>query len=80
MPEITGFSVLDELKNDPDTRAIPVVIFTSKILTTEELDRLQKKSAAILNKKELSTKSVSAAIEAAVNPNQADIYATTDHS
>ena len=80
MPEISGFSVLDQLKNDPDTRDIPVVIFTSKILTADELDRLQKKSAGILNKGELSTESVSAAIAAAVNANQADIYATTDHS
>jgi CheY-like chemotaxis protein len=80
MPEISGFSVLEQLKNDPDTRNIPVVIFTSKILTAEELDHLRKKSAGILNKRELSTESVAAVIEAAMNPNKADVYATTDHS
>jgi CheY-like chemotaxis protein len=80
MPEMSGFSVLEQLKNDPDTRDIPVVIFTSKILSTEELDHLQKKTAGILSKRELSSESVAAAIEAALNLNKTNIYATTDHS
>jgi signal transduction histidine kinase/CheY-like chemotaxis protein len=80
MPEMNGFSVLDQLKNDPDTGNIPVVIFTSKILSAEELDGLRKKSAGILSKRDLSTESVAAAIEAALNSNPENLYATTDHS
>lgn len=79
MPDVSGFSILEQLKNDPDTCDIPVVIFTSKILSAEEIDLLQTKSAGILNKRELSPESLAAAIEAALNPNKS-VYATTDHS
>jgi signal transduction histidine kinase/CheY-like chemotaxis protein len=41
MPDLTGFEVLEELKRDPDTQAIPVVIYTSHVLNDEERKRLQ---------------------------------------
>ena len=50
-----------------------------KPFSPEELDQLQRKSAAILNKRELSPESVAAAIAEALNSNKAAIYATTDH-
>ena len=40
MPGMSGFEVLRELKADPATRDIPVVIMTSKMLTREERDIL----------------------------------------
>jgi CheY-like chemotaxis protein len=54
MPEMSAFEVLDELKADPRTRSIPVIIHTSKALDAEERQRLQKETAAILNKQSLS--------------------------
>ena len=36
MPEMSGFEVLDRLKEDPATMEIPVVVLTSKTLTDEE--------------------------------------------
>lgn len=41
MPDLSGFEVLEELKRDPDTQAIPVVIYTSHVLNDEERKRLQ---------------------------------------
>ncbi|MGA9529784.1 MAG: ATP-binding protein [Terriglobales bacterium] len=41
MPDLTGFEVLNILKNDPVTQHIPVVIYTSQILESSERERLQ---------------------------------------
>ena len=53
MPGASGFEVLDRLKGEPLTRNIPVLICTSRALTTEERRRLEEKSAWILDKKDL---------------------------
>lgn len=54
MPDISGFEVLNLLKADPATRALPVAIVTS--LDLSELDRqnLARQVCAIINKSELS--------------------------
>jgi CheY-like chemotaxis protein len=54
MPGMSAFEVLDELKLDPCTRDIPVIIHTSKDLADEERKRLAAAAAAILNKQSLS--------------------------
>jgi signal transduction histidine kinase/CheY-like chemotaxis protein len=50
----TAFEVLDELKVDPRTRSIPVIIATSKQLDEAERERLQAGTVAILTKDQLS--------------------------
>jgi threonine synthase len=40
MPELDGFGVLDQLKSDPQTASIPVIVVTAKELTPEEKIRL----------------------------------------
>ena len=54
MPKMTAFDVLDELKRDPLTRNIPVIVNTSKQLSGEERERLQSSTAAVLSKDALS--------------------------
>lgn len=49
MPDLTGFEVLERLKNEPKTAEIPVVIYTSKVLDEKEISTLGK-AAAILPK------------------------------
>jgi CheY-like chemotaxis protein len=51
---MTAFDVLDELKSDPLTRAIPVVVVTSHALDQGEVERLATQSEAILSKDNLS--------------------------
>ena len=53
MPDMTGFEVLEELRRTPETAAIPVVIVTSRILTSAERRRLSDQGAAIFGKDNL---------------------------
>ena len=54
MPEMSGFDVLDRLKEDPATMDIPVVVLTSKTLTDEEQQRLAPHALRILSKDALA--------------------------
>ncbi len=54
LPEMSAFDVLDELKKDPATRNIPVIIHTSKDLAVEERRRLEAEASAIVHKQSLS--------------------------
>ncbi len=50
MPEMDGFSVLDQLKAKPDTASIPVIVATAKELTPIEKDRLKGQIQALMQK------------------------------
>lgn len=52
--EVTAFDVIDELKADPRTRAIPVIVVTSQALTPAERQRLSAHADSILSKEHLS--------------------------
>ncbi|MBX3215385.1 MAG: response regulator [Labilithrix sp.] len=50
----TAFDVLDDLKADPSTRSIPIIIQTAKTLDDTEREKLERETAAILAKQSLS--------------------------
>jgi signal transduction histidine kinase len=50
MPGRNGFEVLEDLKADPATRAIPIVIHTSRLISAEDLARFGGRHAALLPK------------------------------
>lgn len=50
LPGLDGFDVLARLKQDPRTRAIPVIVVTAKSLTAEDQARLEGQMAALLHK------------------------------
>lgn len=50
MPELDGFSVLDVLKNDPETARIPVIVVTAKELTGQEKERLKGQIQSLMQK------------------------------
>jgi signal transduction histidine kinase/CheY-like chemotaxis protein len=50
MPGRTGFEVLEELKAEPSTREIPVIIHTSKTLTEADRTRLSGRHLGVLPK------------------------------
>ncbi len=54
LEDMTAFDVLDELKADPRTRNIPVVIVTSHTLDNADVQRLASQTEAILSKDKLS--------------------------
>lgn len=54
LPGMTAFDVLDELKLDPSTRHVPVIIHTSRTLGDQERLRLTRDAHAILPKQNLN--------------------------
>ena len=66
MPELDGFEVLRELKRDPATRDIPVVVITSKALDEGERHALLETAATILPKDRVSREEAVAAVDEAL--------------
>ena len=52
MPDLTGFEVLREMRLDPSTKDIPVVIHSSKELSAQEVEYLSSMGAVIFPKRE----------------------------
>jgi threonine synthase len=50
MPEVDGFAVLDELKRQPETVSVPVIVVTAKELTASEKKRLEGQIARLMVK------------------------------
>lgn len=50
MPVVDGFAVLEDLKREPDTRNIPVIVITAKELTEEEQQQLSGQVEVLLRK------------------------------
>ena len=54
MPEMSGFEVLAQLKGDPMTADIPIIVLTSKTLSSDEQRLLAPHAARIVSKETLS--------------------------
>lgn len=65
MPDLTGFEVLEQLKGNPATREIPVVVYTALVLGTNDRARLGA-AVTILRKSTSSRVADRAAIEEAL--------------
>ncbi|HEY9075277.1 MAG TPA: substrate-binding domain-containing protein [Anaerolineaceae bacterium] len=50
MPEMNGFEVLERMREDEQTRSIPVIVVTGQVLTEEDMQRLDKGVASVLKK------------------------------
>ncbi len=50
MPELDGFGVLEAMRGMPGLRDVPVIVLTAQVLGRQEMERLQKGVAAVLNK------------------------------
>jgi signal transduction histidine kinase/CheY-like chemotaxis protein len=55
MPDLTGFEVLQEIKRDPSKRVLPIIVHTSKNLSLQEIEELNKSGALIYPKREFSS-------------------------
>ena len=66
MPGLTGFTVLEQLKSEEATSAIPVIIVTSKRLETQEYEQLAAKAVAIISKESNSREEAIAQLRAAL--------------
>ena len=53
MPEMDGFTVLEQLQQDPETRHLPVIVLTAKTLTAAEHAMLEQRALKVLQKRGL---------------------------
>lgn len=63
MPGANGFDVLESLSLDPQLRDIPVVVMTSKMLSNEELARLQEGTEQVFEKAQAPVREVIARVK-----------------
>jgi len=66
MPEMDGFGVLEAMHADKNTRKIPVIVVTGKVLTEEDMERLNQGVAVVLQKGLFTTDETVAHIETAL--------------
>ncbi len=50
LPEADGFVVLDALSGDENTKAIPIVVLTAKVLTNTEIAELRSRVSTVLQR------------------------------
>jgi signal transduction histidine kinase len=62
MPGIGGHEVLQRLKSDPATSAIPIVLVTSRFINEEERQQVLSRAFAVIYKGDLSRETVTQAI------------------
>jgi threonine synthase len=67
MPEVDGFTVLDELKSQPETASIPVIVVTAKSLTADENRRLRGQIHSLMQKGEFLSDELLEEIQSGVN-------------
>jgi CheY-like chemotaxis protein len=56
MPDMSGFDVLRHLRSQPATQSLPVLIYTSKVLSEAEKALLDSWQAKIVRKEEIATR------------------------
>jgi signal transduction histidine kinase/CheY-like chemotaxis protein len=66
MPDLTGLQVIEALRADPATAAIPVIIVTSQVLDGQERAALEAQAVAVLSKEITSREAAQQAIQAAL--------------
>jgi len=64
MPEMDGFEFMQELRERPDCRRVPVVVITAKDITEDDRRRLNGNVARILRKSTLSMHELVAEVQA----------------
>jgi threonine synthase len=73
MPDMDGFSVLDNLKADPELENIPVIVITAKELNTEERKRLQGQIQMLMQKGSFMQEDLVAGIHALLGEEEEQI-------
>ncbi len=66
MPEVNGFMVVERLREQADTRDIPIIVLTAKIVTSDERHRLNGHVSTIAEKSSLNRATFLAEVNRAV--------------
>ncbi|MCC7263191.1 MAG: PAS domain S-box protein [Candidatus Latescibacteria bacterium] len=62
MPQVNGFEVVQQLRARPETRQIPILVYTAKALSVEERQQLSTQVQATLSKADLDPEGMVRAI------------------
>jgi AraC-like DNA-binding protein/nitrogen-specific signal transduction histidine kinase len=71
MPELDGFGVLEAMQQDTALREVPVVVLTAQTLTQQDMARLNRGVASILEKEMFSVQETLAHVEQALAQSKA---------
>ena len=66
MPRLDGFGVIEGLRENPDTRDLPVIVLTAKSLTTEERKTLRQSVLSVIEKRGLERDALIHEVEGAL--------------
>jgi len=61
MPEMDGFEVLDWMRANPQTRRVPVLVLSGRVLTNEDLKRLEQHARVVYQSKDILSQTETAA-------------------
>jgi CheY-like chemotaxis protein len=50
MPHLDGFGVIERLRENPETRELPIIVISAKELTDDEVARLRESVVLIMRK------------------------------
>jgi len=53
MPELDGFQVLDWMRSNPDTRRVPVLVLSGRVLSFDDLKRIEQHALVTLQSKDI---------------------------
>jgi YesN/AraC family two-component response regulator len=53
MPELDGFEVLDWMRSNPQTRQVPVLVLSGRVLSFDDIKRLERYAQVILQSKDI---------------------------
>jgi CheY-like chemotaxis protein len=66
MPEVSGFGVVEALREQPATACIPILVVTAKWITDEDRARLNGYVSTIMSKTEFGLEHLSSEIRRAM--------------
>jgi CheY-like chemotaxis protein len=70
MPEVDGFTVLKQMRQNPRTRQVPVVVMSGKMLSLDDVHRLDYGRVTFYSKEHLSTEEALASLRRALSGEQ----------
>ena len=56
MPDMSGFDILKKLRAEPATQSLPVLIYTSKVLSDVEKAQLESLHTRVVRKEDVTTR------------------------
>jgi len=77
MPEVDGFTVLEQMRLNPRTRQVPVLVMSGKMLSLEDVHRLDYSRVIFHRKELLSTEEAVASLQRALSGEQTLLQPTS---